>query len=167
MGISETYFFSDIEAVERRHMRQMPAKPRSVLVREAHDELKRIVAHRERMLHRLSEACEMLDGIPDEFREHLEASNSQWKGITGDSHGISSVLRHKMADVHRSGRESILRRIESWLAERTPAAEEAIRQAELLPESEADEKAYAEWNAKLSDEINAMDAEYDRLGYWR
>ena len=40
MGISEDYFGRDVEEVERRHMRQMPAKPRSVLVREAHDELK-------------------------------------------------------------------------------------------------------------------------------
>jgi hypothetical protein len=170
MGFSETYFFLDIEAVEEKHRRRMPAKPRSVKLDEAKQDLRYVETQHQGMLRDLAEASKLLESVPAELVEHLTVNNSRWKEMIGDDTSslwrISSTKRHQMDRLHKQGAKAIEGDIERWAAEKMAAAEAAVAQAESLPVVEAEEKAWNEWSTGFSEEIEEMHDEYDRRGQW-
>jgi hypothetical protein len=168
MGISETRFWSDVEATERRHQQSQPPRPRSVRVGEALAAVEAIDRQRTSMESRLRDAATRLAGLTAEapaLVAALQVSNSRWRQVAG-GRVLSATSRREMAQVRDRGADAIAADIEAWWRQKRDAAEAEVAKTESMPADEAAEAAWRRWSERGSSEINQMHAEYAEEGCW-
>jgi hypothetical protein len=169
MGISETLFWSDVEAAERRHQKSQPTKPRSACVEAARAVVEAIDRERSLMESRLRDASDRLAGLTAEAPELvplLDVSNSKWREVAGDR-VLSATSRSEMARVRDRGAAAITADIEAWWRQKRAAAEAEVARAESMPVDDAEEEAWRQWSERCSSEINRMHDEYAQKGCWQ
>jgi len=168
MGISETLFWGDIEAAERRHQQSQPTKPRSACVEAARAVVEAIDRERSLMVSRLRDAADRLARLTDEAPELvplLDVSNSRWREMAGER-VLSSTSRGEMVKVRDRGVAAITADIEAWWRQKRDAAEAEVAKAEAMPADEQAEAAWEQWSERCSREINRMHDEYEQRGCW-
>jgi len=168
MGISETRFWSDIEAAERRHQQSQPPRPRSVCVQDAMAAVEAIDRQRSSMESRLGDAVARLATITADAPElvaMLDASNSRWRQVAG-GRALSATIRREMAQVRDRGADAIAADIEAWWRQKRGGAEAEVARAESLPADEEAEAAWRQWHERCSIAISRMHDEYAERGGW-
>lgn len=170
MGISETRFWSDVEAAEHRHQRSQPPRPRSVCVREAKAAAEAIDRERSSMESRLRVAAEGLAALTADAPQLvglLDVSNKRWREVAG-GRIVSATVRREMAQVRDRGVARIEADIASWWQSKREAASAAVAAAaaEAMPADEQSEAAWQQWSARCSAEIDQMHGEYAERGCW-
>jgi hypothetical protein len=168
MGISETRFWSDIEAAENRHHRSQPPKPRSVCVQEALAAVEVVDSERSGMESRLREAAGRLAALTAEAPQLvglLDVSNKRWNEVAG-GRIVSATVRGEMAQVRDRGVDRIEADIAAWWQRERQAAVDAVAAAQAMPADEQAEAAWRQWSARCSREIDRMHGEYTERGCW-
>ena len=168
MGISETRFWSDVDAAEHRHQRSQPPRPRSVCVREAKAAVEAIDRERSSMESRLRDAAARLAALTADAPQLvglLDVSNKRWREVAGERI-ISATVRGEMVQVRDRGVARIEADIASWWQSKREAASAAVAAAEAMPADEQAEAAWQQWSARCSAEIDQTHGEYAERGCW-
>jgi hypothetical protein len=169
MGISETLFWGDIEAAERRHQRSQPTKPRSACVQEAKAAVEAVDSERSSMESRLRDAAGRLAALKAEAPElvaMLDVSNKRWNEVAG-GRIVSATVRGEMAQVRDRGIDRIEADIAAWWQSKRQAAGDAVAAAEAMPADEQAEAAWRQWSERCSSEIDRMHGDYAKKGCWQ